>query len=127
MWREGEGEHRNGDEAMAIDSSENKKAGTESRQGLHHAFDLVLENEYGLHIRPASEFVKIASQYQSEVWVKVGASSVNGKSLLGLMTLEAGKGTRLSVEVTGDDAPEAMEKLTHFLKHTLKAIDEQGE
>ena len=101
--------------------------GDGSGRAAHHAMDLILENEYGLHIRPASEFVKIASQYQSEIWVKVGASSVNGKSLLGLMTLEAGKGARLSVEVMGDDANEAIEELSYFLKNTLKKIDEQGD
>jgi phosphocarrier protein HPr len=75
-----------------------------------------IKNPQGLHARPASAFVKIANQYESEVTVRKGADAVNGKSIMGLMTLAANKGSVIEVEVSGDDAEPAMMALEEFLK-----------
>ena len=66
--------------------------------------DVVVQNQLGLHARPASMFVKTATKFASEIMVKKEGESVNGKSIMGLMTLAAAKGTRLVIETNGDDA-----------------------
>ena len=73
--------------------------------------ELVIENQSGLHARPASAFVKTANQYDAQVTVTKGDDSVNGKSIMGLMTLAAAKGTRLVVETSGEDAEQAADAI----------------
>lgn len=72
-------------------------------------------NPQGLHARPASVFVKIANKFESEVTVKKSGETVNGKSIMGLMTLAANQGSFLEIEVSGDDAEQAMRELEEFL------------
>ena len=74
-----------------------------------------IKNPQGLHARPASVFVKIANKYEAEVTVKKGGESVNGKSIMGLMTLAANQGSTLEIETSGPDADKAMEELEGFL------------
>ena len=76
---------------------------------------LKIQNPQGLHARPASVFVKIANKYEAEVTVKKGGESVNGKSIMGLMTLAANQGSTLEIETSGPDADKAMEDLERFL------------
>ena len=76
---------------------------------------LHIKNPQGLHARPASTFVKIANKFESEVTVKKGGETVNGKSIMGLMTLAASQGSVLEVEVSGPDAEKAMQELERFL------------
>ncbi|MEM0897113.1 MAG: HPr family phosphocarrier protein, partial [Verrucomicrobiota bacterium] len=57
--------------------------------------ELVLNNELGLHARPAALFVKTASRFRSEVWVEMEEEQVNGKSIMGLMMLAAPGGATL--------------------------------
>ena len=58
-------------------------------------------NTYGLHLRPSSKFVKLASSFQSKVWVHYGGSKANGKSLLDMTSLAAERGTMLNLEARG--------------------------
>lgn len=74
-----------------------------------------IKNNQGLHARPASNFVKIANKYQSDVSVKKGRKKVNGKSIMGLMMLAANQGAKITVEIEGVDQNEAMEELELFL------------
>ena len=74
-----------------------------------------IRNSQGLHARPASLFVKIANKFEADVTVKKGSESVNGKSIMGLMTLAANEGSTLEIEVSGPDAIEAMRALEEFL------------
>jgi len=74
-----------------------------------------IKNPQGLHARPASMFVKIANKYESEVTVRKGADVVNGKSIMGLMTLAANEGSVIEIEVSGSDAESAMAALEEFL------------
>ena len=83
-----------------------------------------IKNPQGLHARPASVFVKIANRYESEVTVRKGAEAVNGKSIMGLMTLAANQGSVLELEVSGADAAEAMAELEKFLETDTE--DEAG-
>ena len=71
-------------------------------------------NKLGLHARPCSKFVKLANTFRCEVWVLKDDDLVNGKSIMGLMMLAAGNGSRLKVTCEGadaDDALAAIEKL----------------
>ncbi len=70
-----------------------------------------IRNQYGIHARPAALFVKAASRFRCDITVEKGSLSVSGKSIMGLMTLEAGKGTKLRVTAEGDDHAEALDHL----------------
>lgn len=76
---------------------------------------IVIKNPQGLHARPASLFVKIANKFESEVVVKKDSESVNGKSIMGLLTLAANQGSTIEIEVAGPDAEAAMKALEAFL------------
>ena len=73
--------------------------------------EAVIPSEPGLHARPASVFVKLASKFESEIWVGCNNDRVNGKSIIGLLTLAAGKGMKLAIEAEGKDAKAAVEAL----------------
>ena len=68
-------------------------------------------NVLGLHARPAAEFVKTSSRYQSSVTVRKDALEVNGKSIMGMMMLAAECGSELLIRIEGDDAEAAMAAL----------------
>lgn len=70
-----------------------------------------ITNEYGLHLGPAAKFVKLASQFQSEIRVYHNGQIINGKSILDLTLLAAEKGTRLDLEAKGPDAEAAITAL----------------
>ena len=73
--------------------------------------EITIINRLGLHARPAAMFVRIASRYRSEVWVAKDDEQINGKSIMGLMMLAAGQGSKLLVRCEGPDAERAMEEL----------------
>jgi phosphocarrier protein len=76
-------------------------------------------NRYGLHARPAAEFVKLASRFRSEVWVEKDGLEVNGKSIMGVLMLAAESGSSLRLRVVGDDAEAALEALAHLIERGL--------
>ena len=78
--------------------------------------DLTIENRNGLHARPAALFVKTSSRFRSEVWVEKDGERVNGKSIMGLMMLAAGKGSVLRVTAEGDDASTVMTELEQLIR-----------
>lgn len=73
---------------------------------------LVIQNKYGLHARPAAEFVKRAHQFECDVWVRKGELEVNGKSIMGMMMLAAERGAEIVIRATGSDAAEAVDALS---------------
>lgn len=68
----------------------------------------VITSEMGLHLRPASLFVKMARRFQSRITVRKGEKEVDGKNVLGLVTLEAFPGDQLEVRINGEDAGAAL-------------------
>jgi len=72
---------------------------------------LKITNELGLHARAAAVFVKTANRFHSEIYVSKGKTRVNGKSIMGLLMLAAGQGSRIKVEANGGDATVALKKL----------------
>jgi len=73
----------------------------------------------GLHARPAALFVQLAKRFASKVTVKKGRKIIDGKSIMGLLTLAAGSGARISILTDGPDAEEALERLIHFVTTPL--------
>lgn len=77
---------------------------------------ITIVNRLGMHARPAALFVKIASRFRCECWVRKDAEEVNGKSIMGLMMLAAGQGSKLHVRCEGPDAERALEELEQLVK-----------
>ncbi|GBD33484.1 MAG: phosphocarrier protein HPr [Gemmatimonadales bacterium] len=73
-------------------------------------------NELGLHARPAAEFVKLASKFKSEIQVRRDEVTVNGKSIMGVMTLAAEQGAELVITANGVDAEEAVNALAALVE-----------
>ncbi len=76
-------------------------------------------HKQGLHARPAALFVQIAKKFDSRITVKKGRRSVDGKSIMGLLTLAARQGARISVVIDGPDAHDALDKLCRLLTEPL--------
>lgn len=70
--------------------------------------EITITNKNGMHARPAAQFVKLASQFKSEILVEKDDEQVNGKSIMGLMMLAAAKGEKIKVSVQGADQDAAM-------------------
>ncbi|MBI3316323.1 MAG: HPr family phosphocarrier protein [Candidatus Omnitrophica bacterium] len=86
-----------------------------------------IKNPQGLHARPASVFVRIANQFESDVTVKKdGEEKVNGKSIMGLLTLAASQGSVIEVEVSGSDALAAMKVLEEFLTSDIEEKEKES-
>lgn len=73
---------------------------------------VVVLNKYGLHARPAAEFVKSAHRFDADVWVRKDDLEVNGKSIMGMMMLAAECGSEIVIRAAGADAEEAVETLS---------------
>jgi phosphocarrier protein HPr len=74
-----------------------------------------IQNRLGLHARPAMAFVDVASTYESQITVKKGDQSVDGKSIMQMMMLAATQGTELLVEAIGPDAQAAIVALNELV------------
>jgi phosphocarrier protein HPr len=68
-------------------------------------------NKLGIHARPAALFVKVASKFESHITVEKDGETINGKSIMGLMMLAAGHGSKLAVTAEGRDAEAALKAL----------------
>lgn len=76
---------------------------------------IIIRTKLGLHARPAAIFVQIANKYESEITVRKGVDEVNGKSIMGILTLAAGKGSAIFIKAEGPDADKVMEELELLL------------
>lgn len=74
-----------------------------------------IRNKYGLHARPAAEFVKLANRFQSDIWVKKEEMQVNGKSIMGVMMLAAEFGSEITIRACGEDAEQALDELADLV------------
>lgn len=77
---------------------------------------LTIVNKLGLHARAAAKFVQLASAFDSEIFLQHKYREVNGKSIMGVMLLAAGKGCEVQLRVEGDDEEEAMTALGGLIK-----------
>jgi len=77
--------------------------------------ELEIKNELGLHARPASAFVRVASSFSSEILVEKEGEVVNGKSLISLLMLAAGHGTLVKVTASGSDSSAALRAIENLV------------
>lgn len=89
------------------------------------ARDVVIRHELGIHARPAALMVKAASRYNADVYVEKGGTRVSGKSIMGLLTLEAYKGDTLRLLATGEGAAEAIAELATLVEKNF-FLDDEG-
>lgn len=76
---------------------------------------VIIKNKQGLHARPAALFVQIANKFDSDVTIMKGKTKVNGKSIMGIMMLEAPRGAKVTIITKGEDAEAAMTELENLL------------
>jgi phosphocarrier protein HPr len=78
--------------------------------------EMTVVNKLGIHARPAAMFVKTANRFVCDIVVEKDGEKVNGKSIMGLMMLAAGPGSKLRVQADGNDANKALKELEELLK-----------
>lgn len=78
--------------------------------------ELTIVNRLGLHARPSAMFVKTASRFKCEIWVEKDGERVNGKSIMGLMMLAAGQGSKLLVTCEGADCDKAFAEIEEIIR-----------
>ncbi len=77
--------------------------------------EVAIVNRLGMHARPAAMFVRVASRFRCEVWVEKEGERINGKSIMGLMMLAAGQGSKLLICCEGPDADKAIEEIEELI------------
>jgi phosphocarrier protein len=87
--------------------------------------EFTLLNKYGMHVRPAGLFAKVASRYDADVEVEKDGNVVSGKSIMALMTLEATHGAVLKVTASGNQAKEVLDELEALIGRKFDIPDEQ--
>jgi len=79
------------------------------------SLEVKLDMPHGMHARPATVFVKEAGKFQSEITLTCDGTSVNGKSIMGLLMLALGPGSLVTVSAAGPDEEKALESLREVL------------
>ena len=87
--------------------------------------ELTLLNKYGMHVRPAGLFAKVASRFNADVDVEKDGNVVSGKSIMAFMTLEATCGTVLKVTASGEQAKDVLDELEALVARKFDIPDEQ--
>jgi len=87
---------------------------TDNAGAIRRTFEIL--NQYGIHARPAALFVKIASRYDADVYVEKSGNTVSGKSIMGLMTLEACRGCKINISIEGPGAEELLDELAALIE-----------
>jgi len=77
---------------------------------------LLIQNQLGLHARPAALFVQMANRFKSDIEVQKGRTKANGKSIMGIMTLAAGRGSQIIIRAKGEDASKAITSFTKLIR-----------
>lgn len=83
---------------------------------MEHSTQVMVVNKYGLHARPAAEFVKLANRFTSDVWIRKDEVEVSGKSIMGVMMLAAECGSTVRIRASGNDAEEAVGALVQLVE-----------
>ncbi|MDZ7725598.1 MAG: HPr family phosphocarrier protein [candidate division KSB1 bacterium] len=70
-----------------------------------------IKNAYGIHARPARLIVETASQFSSDIFLSKEGDQINAKSIMGILMLEASQGSKVELQIKGDDETDALEAL----------------
>ena len=84
--------------------------------------DVMVQNQVGLHARPATFFIQKANEYKSSIWVEKEERRVNAKSLLGVLSLGIVGGTQIRVIADGSDEQEAVENLIKLVESGFNGV-----
>lgn len=92
---------------------------------INNAFDkeLVIKNRLGLHARAASQFVRLAGNFDSEIFIEKDGQEVNGKSIMGVLILAAGCGSKVKLRAEGNDAEAAVTALGELINRGFDEDD----
>ncbi|MBQ7959883.1 MAG: HPr family phosphocarrier protein [Clostridia bacterium] len=77
--------------------------------------EIVVQNQVGLHARPATFFIQKANEYKSSIWVEKDEKRVNAKSLLGVLSLGVTKGVSITILAEGSDEEQAVNELVSLI------------
>ncbi len=91
-----------------------RRSGSDSGEKIEKEITII--NRLGMHARPAAMFVRVASRFRCEIWVAKGDEEINGKSIMGLMMLAAGQGSKLRIRAEGPDAAEAVREIEELIQ-----------
>jgi len=78
--------------------------------------EVTILNRLGLHARPSAMFVKVCNRHKCDIWVERDGEQVNGKSIMGLMMLAAGQGSKLRITCDGGDAQSAIQEIEELIQ-----------
>ena len=78
--------------------------------------EFLVSNKLGIHARPAALFVKTTNRFECDVFVEKDGEKVNGKSIMGLMMLAAGPGSKLTIQANGPDAAKVLAEIEALIK-----------
>ena len=84
--------------------------------------DVTIKNRAGLHTRPAAAIVKLAAKFQSEFFILKDGFEINGKSIIGVMTLAAEQGARLTLRFDGEDEAAAEEAIVGLFERGFDEV-----
>jgi phosphocarrier protein HPr len=77
--------------------------------------EVEITNKLGLHARASAKLTQLAGSFPCEVWMERGTRRINAKSIMGVMMLAAGKGSKVTIDTTGERADEAMQAITALI------------
>ncbi len=77
--------------------------------------EIVVQNQVGLHARPATFFIQKANEYKSSIWIEKDEKKVNAKSLLGVLSLGVTKGVSITIMAEGSDEEQAVNELVSLI------------
>jgi phosphocarrier protein len=80
-------------------------------------------NKLGLHARASTKLTQTASKFNSQIWIERNNRRVNAKSIMGVMMLAASKGSKLTLEASGDDEVEAIAALTALINDKFGEVE----
>src|SRR5580658_1628293 len=94
----------------------NRPMSAKKTDGNVFSKELTILNKLGIHARPAALFVKTANRFGCDIFVEKDGEKINGKSIMGLMMLAAGPGSKVTLHVKGSDGPAAIAELEELVR-----------
>lgn len=85
--------------------------------------DIEIKNKLGLHARAAAKLVHTAAKFKSDIKIRKGEEEVDGKSILGILLLAAGRGSVVTVRASGDDENDAMSAVQELIDRKFDEVE----
>ncbi len=78
---------------------------------------IIIKNKLGLHARAAVKFMNLANRFASSVWIEKDGNEIDGKSILGILTLAAVQGSEITLKISGADEDRALQSLEALIEN----------